>query len=90
MLNAGTGALEVAQYLVEADGADGRKLQFVILKDGGCAVLWGKDVLYVGAGDENGIEKGIDVLERTSTRSARGVISSAQTRNAESAASSAV
>jgi hypothetical protein len=89
MADAGKSELAVAQYLIEADGVDGRKLYFVILKDGGCAVLWGKEVLYVGAGDEKGIEKGIDVMEQVSARSVRGGIPSAQTDDPGASASSA-
>jgi hypothetical protein len=46
-------------------------------------------VLYVGAGDEHGIDKGIDVLQQHSSRSTRGVRSSAQTHDPGSRASSA-
>jgi hypothetical protein len=79
MVKAGTSALAVEQYLIRAEGDDGRQLLFAILKNGGCAVFLGKEVLYVGAGDERGIDKGIDVLEQHASRSARAVASFAQT-----------
>jgi hypothetical protein len=70
MDGAGISALAVKEYLIRADSDDGRQLLFAILNDGRCAVFQGDSVLYVGAGDDEGVCKGIDVLEHHGSSSA--------------------
>jgi len=49
----------IHQELLEAVDADGLKVMFVVLDDDRCAVVRDGKFVYVGNGDQDGVEQGI-------------------------------
>jgi len=58
--------LGIHQALIEAIDPDGIKIQFVVLNDHRCAVIRQGESIYVGAGDQEGVQTGINVFSRLS------------------------
>ena len=49
----------IHQELLEAVDADGTKVKFVVLDDDRCAVVRDGQFVYIGNGDQEGVEQGI-------------------------------
>jgi hypothetical protein len=54
--------MQIRSELVEAIDAAGVKVQFVVLDDSRCAVIRSGAFVFVGTGDDEGVQQGLTVF----------------------------